>query len=57
MKAAVMLWPGMARGFPSAPYLPMRGPRMMAPVRAAQPPTECTAEQPAKSQKFHSLAR
>jgi subfamily B ATP-binding cassette protein MsbA len=57
MKAAIMLWPGIACTRPSAAYLPIRGPRMIAPVRAAQPPTECTAVQPAKSQKFHSLAR
>ena len=57
MKAAIMLWPGIACTLPSDAYLPMRGPRIRAPVRAAQPPTECTAEQPAKSQKFHSLAR
>ena len=40
--AAVMLWPGMALTLPSAPYLPMRGPRMMMPARAAQPPIEWT---------------
>ena len=57
MKAAIMLCPGRACTFPVDEYLPMRGPRIRAPVRAAQPPTECTAEQPAKSQKFHSLAR
>ena len=51
MKAAVMLWPGIAWTRPSDPYFPIRGPRMMAPVSAAQPPTECTAVQPAKSQK------
>ena len=46
-----MLWPGMARGLPSLPYLPMRGPRIRAPARAAQPPTEWTALSPAKSRK------
>ena len=44
-------WPGMARGLPSLSYLPMRGPRMMAPMRAAQPPTLCTTVEPAKSAK------
>ena len=28
-------WPGIARGFPSGPYLPMRGPRISAPISAA----------------------
>ena len=50
--AAVMLWPGIALTLPSLPYLPMRGPRMMTPVRAAQPPIECTCVEPAKSKKF-----
>ena len=45
------LWPGMARGLPSLPYLPMRGPRIFAPTRAATPPTMCTAVEPAKSWK------
>ncbi len=40
--AAVMLWPGIAFTFPSGPYLPMRGPRMMMPISAAQPPIEWT---------------
>ncbi len=39
----------MARGLPSAPYLPMRGPRMAAPTRAATPPTMWTTPEPAKS--------
>ena len=47
------LWPGMARGLPSLPYLPMRGPTTIAPAKAAQPPTECTTVEPAKSMKPH----
>ena len=46
-----MLWPGMARGFPSAANLPRRGPTTMAPARASQPPTEWTTVEPAKSMK------
>ena len=57
MKASDMLCPGMACTLPVEEYFPMRGPRITAPVRAAQPPTECTTVQPAKSQKFHSFAR
>ena len=49
--AAVMLWPGMAWGLPSAEYLPMRGPSMYTPTSAAQPPIECTCVEPAKSRK------
>ena len=45
-----MLWPGMAWSFLSGPYLPMRGPRMMAPIRAAQPPVAWTMVDPAKSE-------
>jgi hypothetical protein len=45
MVAAVRLF------LPSALYLPMRGPRMMTPARAAQPPMECTWVEPAKSRK------
>ena len=36
---SVRLWPGMARTSPFGPYLPMRGPRIFAPTRAATPPT------------------
>ena len=43
------LCPGIARGFPSFPYLPMRGPSIFAPIRAHTPPTICTAVDPAKS--------
>ena len=49
MMANGIEWPGMARGLPSLSYLPIRGPRMMAPMRAAQPPTLCTIVEPAKS--------
>ena len=49
--ASGRLWPGMARGVPSAAYLPARGPRTSAPAKAAQPPTECTTVEPAKSMK------
>ena len=45
------LWPRIARGFPSFPYLPTRGPRIFAPIRAQTPPTICTAVEPAKSWK------
>ena len=41
--------PGIAFDFPFLSYLPIRGPRMMAPIRAATPPTICTAQEPAKS--------
>ena len=44
-------WPGIALGFPSAPYFPMRGPRIEAPIIAAHPPTLCTTVEPAKSMK------
>jgi hypothetical protein len=43
------LWPGIARGFPSLPYFPMRGPSTIAPDSAATPPTACTTPEPAKS--------
>src|ERR687891_1603979 len=49
-----MLWPGMARALPSDPYLPMRGPSMMAPMSAAQPPVPWTTVEPAKSLKGNS---
>ena len=45
------LWPRMARGVPSFSYLPMRGPRMAAPMQAQTPPTMWTAVEPAKSWK------
>ena len=45
-------WPGMALiliTFPSLPrtYFPMRGPSMIAPTRAAMPPTMWIAQEPA----------
>ena len=45
------LWPKIGLILPSLVYLPIRGPRTMAPARAAQPPTECTTVEPAKSMK------
>ena len=42
------LLPGIAWVLPFT-YLPMRGPSKNAPTRAAQPPTECTNVEPAKS--------
>ena len=47
--ASARLCPGMARDFLSLSYFPIRGPRMAAPTRAIQPPTECTTVDPAKS--------
>ena len=44
-----MLCGGIAFGVPSGAYLPMRGPRMIAPASAATPPTACTTPEPAKS--------
>ena len=43
--------PGSACGLPSGPNRPLRAPRIMAPVNAAHPPTECTRVEPAKSLK------
>src|SRR5580704_10394317 len=40
---------GNARGFPSAPYFPRRGPRMSASAMAQKPPTLWTTDEPAKS--------
>jgi hypothetical protein len=48
-RAMGMWWPGRARGFPSRPNFPMRGPSTMAPARAATPPTAWTTPDPAKS--------
>src|SRR5579863_6192746 len=44
-----MLCAGNARGFPSGPYLPSRGPRMTASASAQNPPTAWTTVDPAKS--------
>ena len=49
--AAVIVVAGDGVDLAVGPYLPMRGPRMNTPVRAAQPPTECTTVEPAKSTK------
>ena len=35
----VRLWPGIALDLPDLEYFPIRGPRMMAPISAATPPT------------------
>ena len=51
------LWPRMARGLPSFPYLPMRGPSIFAPIKAHTPPTMCTQVEPAKSWKPRSLSQ
>src|ERR1700735_4306318 len=40
---------GNARGLPSAPYLPSRGPRMSASAIAQKPPMLWTTDEPAKS--------
>src|SRR5271155_5833867 len=44
-----MLCAGNARGFPSGPYLPSRGPNMTDKAIAQNPPTPCTTLDPAKS--------
>ena len=49
-----MLCPGRARGLPFSSYLPMRGPKKMAPIRAAQPPVLWTMVDPAKSPNLAS---
>src|SRR6056297_692067 len=49
--ASARLEPGIGWTLPSLSYLPRRGPSTMAPARAAQPPTECTTVEPAKSEK------
>src|SRR5688572_20900990 len=46
-----MLLPIIGLTRPPGPYLPMRGPSIIAPTSAAQPPTECTSVDPAKSWK------
>src|SRR6056297_342659 len=48
--ASARLEPGIGLTLPSLLYLPRRGPSTMAPARAAQPPTECTTVEPAKSE-------
>ena len=54
---SVSEWPGIARALPSLVYLPMRGPRIAAPISAHRPPTKCTAVEPAKSWKPISLSQ
>src|ERR1700691_3739635 len=44
-----MLEAGNARGFPSAPYLPSRGPRMRASAIAHKPPMLWTTDEPEES--------
>jgi hypothetical protein len=44
-----MLWPGIARGLPSGPYLPLRGPSSRRQASAAVAPVRWTTEEPAKS--------
>ena len=52
---SVTEWPGIALEvmLPSGPfvYLPIRGPRMAAPVSAESPPTMWMTQEPAKSTK------
>src|SRR6056297_4108707 len=48
--ASARLDPGIGFTRPSL-YLPRRGPSTITPARAAQPPTECTIVEPAKSEK------
>src|SRR5574341_1669578 len=49
VRAIGMLWPGMALGFPSVEYFPMRAPSTRAPARAVTPPVMWTTDDPAKS--------
>src|SRR6202041_704272 len=44
-----MLCAGNARGLPSGPYLPSRGPNITDSAMAQNPPTPCTTLDPAKS--------
>src|SRR5208283_773664 len=43
------LWAGKTRIFPPAPYLPSRGPKIIASAIAQKPPTAWTTVDPAKS--------
>ena len=47
--ANVMLCPKIAFGLPFLSYLPIRGPRIAAPIIAQTPPNIWTAVEPAKS--------
>ena len=42
-------WPGIARGLPSGPYLPTRGPSSSSAASAPVAPTRWTTVEPAKS--------
>ena len=44
-----MLCPGIARGLPSGPYLPLRGPSSSSAASAPVAPIRWTAVEPAKS--------
>ena len=44
-----MEWPGIARGLPSGPYLPIRGPSSSSTARAPVAPARWTTVEPAKS--------
>ena len=47
--------PGIGLTLQSSEYLPFLAPKMIAPVRAAHPPTPWTIEEPAKSKNPASL--
>ncbi len=49
--ASARFEPGKGLTRPPGPYLPVRAPSTIAPASAAQPPTECTIVEPAKSRK------
>ena len=42
-------WPGIARGLPSGPYLPLRGPSRSSAANAPVAPERWTTVEPAKS--------
>ena len=49
--ASGMFEPGIGFTLPSSLYLPILGPRTIAPARAADAPAACTNVDPAKSEK------
>jgi hypothetical protein len=49
IEAMTRSWGGVGPPPSRANFLPMRGPRTMAPHRAMKPPTVCTTVEPAKS--------
>ena len=58
---SAMLWPGKALTFVTFPSLsllnlPMRGPKIFAPISAEMPPTMWIAQEPAKSWKPSRLS-